>query len=96
MARVRVRRAVSILVGLLVAGPFGLAKRMLEVACEGLRLTPEQLRQELEAGGDLPDLVSGALTPNALRLTAKTLALMRCSPESERPPEICRKNTGNG
>ncbi len=54
----------------------GLA-RMLEVACRGLRITPEQLRQELEAGGDLPDLVSGALTPKALRLTAKTLALMR-------------------
>ncbi len=35
------------------------------------------MRQELEAGGDLPDLVLGALTPKALRLIAKTLALMR-------------------
>ncbi|MDQ3796105.1 MAG: hypothetical protein M3294_00625 [Pseudomonadota bacterium] len=34
---------------------------------QGLNITPEQLRQELEAGGDLPDLFSGALTPTALR-----------------------------
>jgi hypothetical protein len=49
----------------------------LEVACEGLNITPEQLRQELDEGGDLPDLVSGALTPKALQLMAKRLALMR-------------------
>jgi hypothetical protein len=42
-----------------------------------LSFTPDQLRQELEAGGDIPDLVSGTLTPEALRLIAKTLALMR-------------------
>ncbi len=47
----------------------------LENACRGLSITPEQLRQELEAGGDLPDLVFGTLTPKALRLTARTLAL---------------------
>jgi hypothetical protein len=52
-------------------------ERMLEVACEGLSLTPDQLHQELEAGGDLPALASGELTPQALRLTAKTLALIR-------------------
>ncbi len=52
-------------------------KRMLEVACQGLSITPEQLHQELEEGGDLPDLVPGTLTPKALKLTAKTLALMR-------------------
>jgi hypothetical protein len=50
---------------------------MLEVACRGLRITPEQLHQELEEDGDIPDLVSGALTPEALRVTARTLALMR-------------------
>jgi hypothetical protein len=50
---------------------------MLEIACEGLSLTPEQLRAELTEGGDIPDLQSGALTPQALRLTARTLALMR-------------------
>jgi hypothetical protein len=50
--------------------------RMLELACEGLSLTPDQLHQELEAGGDLPALASGELTPQALRLTAKTLALI--------------------
>jgi hypothetical protein len=49
-------------------------------ACRGLMITPEQLRQELEAGGDIPDLASGRLTPKALRLTAKTLALMRYPP----------------
>ncbi|HKF96512.1 MAG TPA: hypothetical protein VKB96_18365, partial [Gammaproteobacteria bacterium] len=52
-------------------------ERMLEIACEGLSITPDQLRRELEAGGDIPDLVSGALTPQALRLTARALALMR-------------------
>jgi hypothetical protein len=71
-------------------------RTLLENACQGLSITPEQLHQELEAGGDLPDLVSGVLTSEALRLMAKTLVLMRCSPERERPPEICRKNTGNG
>jgi hypothetical protein len=54
------------------------------------------LRQELEAGDGLPNLVSGALTAKALRLTAKTIALMRYSPQSEWPPEICKKNTDNG
>jgi hypothetical protein len=44
---------------------------------QGLSFTPEQLRQELEAGGDLPDLASDALTPKALRLTAETLTLIR-------------------
>jgi hypothetical protein len=52
---------------------------MLEIACEGLSITPEQLRRELEEGGDVPDLVSGALTLQALRLTARTVALMRLS-----------------
>ncbi len=51
--------------------------RLLQAACQGLTITPEQLRQELEAGGDLADLPSGALTVKALRLTASTLALMR-------------------
>jgi hypothetical protein len=55
-----------------------------ENAREGLTITPEQLRQALEAAGDLPDLVSGALTPKALRLIARTLALMRYPPENER------------
>jgi hypothetical protein len=41
--------------------------RMLEVACEGLTITPEQLCQELEAGGDLADLTSRVLTPQRLR-----------------------------
>ncbi|HEX2238697.1 MAG TPA: hypothetical protein VHJ19_10280 [Gammaproteobacteria bacterium] len=47
------------------------------------------MRQELEAGGDLPDVVSGALMPKALRLTAKTLALMR----DPYPPELRVRGT---
>ncbi len=71
-------------------------ERMLEVACEGLSLTRDQLRHELEAGADIPDLVSGVLTTKASRQTAKTLVLMRYPPESEQLPEICRRNIGNG
>ncbi|MDQ4146338.1 MAG: hypothetical protein M3120_01345 [Pseudomonadota bacterium] len=52
-------------------------ERMLELACEGLNITREQLRQVLTEGGYLPDLVSGALTSAALRLTAETLNTMR-------------------
>ena len=66
-----------------------------ENACQGLSITPEQLRRELKENGDIPDLVSGALTPKALRLTAKTLALTCCSPENKQPPEIYRRNTVN-
>jgi hypothetical protein len=69
---------------------------LFENACRGLSITPEQLRQEVEADGDIPDLVPGKLTPKALRLMAKTLVLMRCSPEREWPPEICRENTDRG
>jgi hypothetical protein len=68
---------------------------VIETACEGLNITPEQLRQELEAGGDIPDLVSGALTSKGLRLTASSLALTRYPIESEHLSEICRRNTGN-
>jgi hypothetical protein len=52
---------------------------MIHRACEGLSITDEQLRAELEAGGDLPDIQSGALTPKALRLAAETLSLLRYS-----------------
>jgi hypothetical protein len=51
-------------------------RALFENACQGMMITPEHLRQELEEGGGIPDLVSGVLTPTALRLTAKTLALM--------------------
>jgi hypothetical protein len=51
--------------------------RMLELACEGLSLTPDQLHQELEAGGDMPALASGELAPQAIRLTAEALAVLR-------------------
>jgi hypothetical protein len=53
------------------------AASLITSACKGLSITPEQLRSELTEGGDMPDLVSGALTPQVLRLTARTLALMR-------------------
>ncbi len=54
----------------------------LENACRGLSITPEQLRQELEENGDIPYLVSGVLTPAALRLTAETLSNMRYGGEA--------------
>ena len=57
---------------------------MSENACQGLSITPKQLRHELEEDGDLFDLACGALTPKAFWLTAKTLALMRYRPENER------------
>jgi hypothetical protein len=50
---------------------------LIQAVCGGLPITDEQLRAELEEGGDLKDVQSGALTPKALRLTAETLALMR-------------------
>ncbi len=50
---------------------------MFEIVCEGLSLTPEELPVELIASGDLPDLVLGALTSAALRLTAETLETMQ-------------------
>jgi hypothetical protein len=36
---------------------------LFENACQGLSLTPEQLRWELEENGDIANLVSGALRP---------------------------------
>ncbi len=50
----------------------------LKRACDGLLLSPDELRAELDEG-DLTDLVSGALTPDALRQVAQALALMRFS-----------------
>jgi len=55
-------------------GPHAGLDRMIENACEGLAITPEQLRQALE-DTDLPALASGERTLKALRLTAWTLAL---------------------
>jgi hypothetical protein len=48
--------------------------RLIKSACQGLSITPEQLRPELE-DGDLQDLASGALTPHGLRLVAKSSTL---------------------
>jgi hypothetical protein len=53
-------------------------------AWQALSITPEQLRQDLEEGSDVPELVLGALTASALRLTAKTLVLVRYWPGSGR------------
>ncbi len=49
-------------------------RALFEHTCQGLNITPEQLHTEPEAGGDLPDLVSGAPTAHGLRLIAETLA----------------------
>jgi hypothetical protein len=54
-------------------------EHMIKAVCRNLSITPEQLRQELEEGGDLQDLLSGALTSQGLRLTAETLARTRYS-----------------
>jgi hypothetical protein len=51
-------------------------RTLFENVCQGLSITPEQLRQDLEEGSDVPELILGALTARALRLTAKTLVLM--------------------
>jgi hypothetical protein len=56
---------------------------MLETACEGLTITPEQLRQELKEGGDIPDLQSDALTPHGSRLVAETLAPSYSGPAND-------------
>ena len=59
-----------------VAAPADL-RAMIEAACQGLSITPERLRRELEENGDIPDVVSGALTSAALRSTAETLNNMK-------------------
>ncbi len=40
-----------------------------------LSFTREQLRQELEVGGDITDLISGALTPARLIATRSSQAM---------------------
>src|SRR5215212_8543460 len=52
-------------------------ERMFEAACRGLSITSEQLRNELDANDDIPDLMSGTLMPATLRLIAETLSTMR-------------------
>ena len=52
-------------------------RRMVELACGRLTITPEQLWKELEANGDLADLESGAVSVKARRQVAVTLATMR-------------------
>lgn len=53
-------------------------RRMVESACRGLRLKPEQLWQELEANGDLADFESD-VSAKRLRQTAMTLAVRRAT-----------------
>lgn len=60
-------------------------RRMIEAACKGLSITPEQLRAELEAGGDIHDLAPGELSERGLRMVAETLTVMRYP----YPPEVC-------
>jgi hypothetical protein len=59
-------------------------RRMVELACRRLTITPEQLWQELEANGNLADLESGAVSVKVLREVAMTLASMRAH---KIPPE---------
>ncbi|MDQ4147075.1 MAG: hypothetical protein M3120_05230, partial [Pseudomonadota bacterium] len=66
-------------------------ERMFEVPCQGLSIAPEQLRQKLEAGGNTSALACSALTPKALRLTARTLALMRYTLHNDLDQEARRQ-----
>jgi hypothetical protein len=54
-------------------------------ACRGLRITPEALRDELV--DDMDDLRAGVLTPEALRLVAETLDLMRSPGDATDTPQ---------
>lgn len=47
-------------------------RRMVEDACRGLSITPEQLWTALEENGDLTDVECGALSPDGLRLVAES------------------------
>ncbi len=64
---------------------------LFENACQGLSITPKQPQHELEENGDLPDLVSGALTPAALRLTAETPNTMQYVGGPESTPSEARR-----
>ena len=46
-------------------------------ACDGLTITPDQLRDELIAGGDMESIETGELSARGLRFVARTLDLMR-------------------
>jgi hypothetical protein len=52
-------------------------RRMVELACHRLTITPEELWRELEANGDLADLEPSAVSAKALRQVAMTLRGMR-------------------
>jgi hypothetical protein len=54
-------------------------RTLFETAYQGLSITPERLRNELEANDDIPDLVSSTLTHAGLRLAAGTLNIMQCA-----------------
>ncbi len=71
------------------AGSYDGLERMSKMTCEGLNITFEQFHAELIGSGDISDPQSGALTPKALRLMAKTLALMRYP----YPPELRVRGT---
>ena len=51
--------------------------RLIYDACNDLFITPDQLRAELEEGGDIRDLESGELSARGLRIVAETLNTMR-------------------
>ena len=52
-------------------------RRMVEVACHRLSITPEKLWKELEVNGDLANLKSGAVSVKVLWEVAMILATMR-------------------
>lgn len=63
-------------------------RRMVEVACRGLSITPEQLWAELEENGDLADVECGAFSPDGLRLVAESLSASEAEGMLADNPEI--------
>lgn len=51
--------------------------QMIAEACQGQSISPDQLKAELEPGGDMPSLENGELIPGGLRITAEILSIMR-------------------
>jgi len=57
--------------------PSAQALALIKAACQGLSVTPDQLRDELTDGGDMPNVESGALSTETLRQVAEALSLTR-------------------
>jgi hypothetical protein len=61
---------------------------MIEIVCEGLTITPAQLRRELKEGGDLSDQVSGIYTQSVTAGSRDVIGIAVC--ESAKYAMRCR------